>query len=210
MATKRQQKIPTLERISKMDARDITRLTDDTLRKLSSDAYKALADRATTLFNKRMALIQKRGLSDYAFASKYVPFDTTQSADTRQQAARQIAAYRQFFTAKTSTVSGIRKVLQAEESRLSELSGTNLTFESEEQRKNFWSAYMEFMNQHAEKNTRDNSARIQRLIGGYMELVTAQNYQAIIDKVMEELKKGDTNVSEEEKQNSEWFRKHFE
>lgn len=164
MATKRHQKIPTPERIARMDARDITRLTDETLRKLSADAYKALANRATTLFNKRMALIQKRGLSDYAFASKYIPFDTTKPADTRQQAARQIAAYRQFFTSKTSTVGGIRKVLQAEESRLSELSGTNLTFESEEQRKNFWSAYMEFMNQHPEYDNRYASDYVQQYL----------------------------------------------
>ena len=73
MANKRQQKIPTIERIQKMQARDIMRLSDDTLRRLSTEAYKALASRAVSLFNKRIGQIEKKGLGDYSFArERYV------------------------------------------------------------------------------------------------------------------------------------------
>ena len=162
---KRQQKIPTIERIEKMQARDIMRLTDDTLRRLSTDAYKALASRAVSLFNKRMAQIEKKGLGEYSFArERYVTgVDFLRPLD-RFSAARQVASLRNFFGAKTSTVAGIQKFLHAEESRLSELAGAKIEFASEEERKRFWSAYTEFMHQHAEYDNVKGSDRIQQYL----------------------------------------------
>lgn len=162
---KRQQKIPTIERIQKMQARDIMRLTDDTLRRLSTDAYKALASRAVSLFNKRMAQIEKKGLGEYSFArERYVTgVDFLRPLD-RFSAARQVASLRNFFGAKTSTVAGIQKFLRAEESRLSDLAGTKIEFASEEERKRFWSAYTEFMHQHAEFDNVKGSDRIQQYL----------------------------------------------
>ena len=162
---KRQQKIPTIERIQKMQARDIMRLTDDTLRRLSTDAYKALASRAVSLFNKRMAQIEKKGLGEYSFArERYVTgVDFLRPLD-RFSAARQVASLRNFFGAKTSTAAGIQKFLHAEESRLSDLAGTKIEFASEEERKRFWSAYTEFMHQHAEFDNVKGSDRIQQYL----------------------------------------------
>lgn len=162
---KRQQKMPTIERIQKMQARDIMRLTDDTLRRLSTDAYKALATRAVSLFNKRMAQIEKKGLGEYSFArERYVTgVDFLRPLD-RFSAARQVASLRNFFGAKTSTAAGIQKFLRAEESRLSDLAGTKIEFASEEERKRFWSAYTEFMHQHAEFDNVKGSDRIQQYL----------------------------------------------
>ncbi len=161
---KRQQKIPTIERINKMQARDIMRLQDDTLRRLSASAYKALASRATSLFNKRIAQIEKKGLGGYAFAQKYTSDIDFSSPTTRAAAARQVAALRNFFGAKTSTAAGIQKIIAKEEARLSDLAKTKIEFSSEDERKRFWSAYSEFMNQHPEYDNRQGSDRVQQYL----------------------------------------------
>lgn len=165
MANKRQQKIPTIERIQKMQARDIMRLSDDTLRRLSTEAYKALASRAVSLFNKRIGQIEKKGLGDYSFArERYVTGIDFMTPLDRWSAARQVASMRNFFGAKTSTAAGIQKFLKAEQARLSELAGTKIEFASEEERKRFWSAYTEFMHQHAEYDNVKGSDRIQQYL----------------------------------------------
>lgn len=162
---KRQQAIPTVERIKKMQARDISRLKDETLRQLSKEAYEALATRAISLFNKRMAQIEKKGLSQYAFAqNKYIADIDLSSTPSRASAARQVAAIRNFFGAKTSTAAGIQKMLSKEESRLSNLAQTKIEFASEEERKRFWSAYQEFMNQNPEYDNMQGSDRVQQYL----------------------------------------------
>lgn len=138
----------------------------------------------------------------------------TDRAD-RNALEAELAVYHQFWASKGSTVSGAKEINREQDIRIfgAEEHGAvkiPVYTMNKDERERFWEAYMEFMNQHPEKNTRDNSERIQRLIGGYMELVTVRNYSAIIEKVEEKLKESDTNVSEEEKKNREWFRKHFE
>lgn len=191
---KRQQKIPTIERIEKMQARDIMRLTDDTLRRLSTDAYKALASRAVSLFNKRMAQIEKKGLGDYSFArERYVTgVDFLRPLD-RFSAARQVASLRNFFGAKTSTVAGIQKFLHAEESRLSDLAGTKIEFASEEERKRFWSAYTEFMHQHAEFDNVKGSDRIQQYLAESTFWKTRGFNADDLNEVLEKAQKESTN-----------------
>lgn len=127
----------------------------------------------------------------------------------------ELARYHEFWASKGSTVSGAKEINREEDIRIfgSEKRGAIVTpvyRMTTEERKKFWAAYMEFMNQHPEKSTRDNSERIQRLVGNYMNLVRAEDFQRIIDNVMTDLQNTKNELTTEEAQNREWFRSHFE
>lgn len=155
------------ERISKMSARDILRITDDRLRKASTDELQNLVSRAQSLFGKRMHNIYKQGLGDFAYAaeSKIDPLLGSKTPESRYEASHMLAMFRDFFRSKTSTVQGIKNFIKTEEARLSRYAGRDVHFETESQRKNFWSAYMEFLHTHKVFDDKVWSERIQQALG---------------------------------------------
>lgn len=155
------------ERISKMSARDILRITDERLRKATTAELDNLVARAQSLFGKRMHNIYKQGLGNFAYAaeSKIDPLLGSKTPESRYEASHMLAMFREFFRSKTSTPQGIKAFLKEEESRLSSYAKRDIHFETESQRKNFWSAYMEFLHTNKVFDDKVWSERIQQALG---------------------------------------------
>lgn len=155
------------ERIEKMSAHDITRISEDRLRRATTKELFNLVNRAQSLFGKRLHAIYKANLGGFAYAAnlKIDPTEMSGTPTTRYEAAHMLSMFREFFKSKTSTVQGIKKMIAKEEKRLSDLAGRDITFSSEDMRINFWSAYMEFLRTNPALDTRQNSERIQQILG---------------------------------------------
>ena len=155
------------ERIAKMSASDISRISDERLRRLNTREALELSKRVGELVWKRMAAIEKKGLTYMAGAERYLSekkYNFMAQPATRAQAIRDIAHGRQFFGAKSSTVKGIERILKEQDDRLSKLAGKKITFSSEQSRTDFWKAYQEFLHQHSEFDNQRDSDRIQRFL----------------------------------------------
>ena len=152
------------ERIAKMSARDIMRIKDERLNTATANELKLIAERSAQLFLKRQKQIEKAGLSNFAFANKYLKDVGFQFSSTRNELLRDVARYRQFFGAKSSTKQGIIKVMTEQEERLSNLAGQEIKFATDEERTRFWEAYDEFMHQHAEYDNKQGSDRVQQYL----------------------------------------------
>lgn len=152
------------ERIAKMSARDILRIKDERLNTATANELKLLAERSAQLFLKRQRQIEKAGLSDFAFANKYLKNVGFQFSSTRNEFLRDVARYRQYFGAKSSTKQGIIKVMSEQEERLSRLAGQEIKFADEKERTRFWQAYDEFMHQNSEYDNRQGSDRVQQYL----------------------------------------------
>lgn len=155
------------ERIEKMSARDIVRISEDRLRKASKQELFNLVNRAQNLFGKRMHSIYKSGLGDFAYASQYKidPLEAAVAPTDRYEASHLLAMFRQFFSSKTSTVKGIKDFIETEEKRLSDLAGREIKFDDADSRSRFWSFYMEFLKQFPQFDEKQNSERIQQVLG---------------------------------------------
>lgn len=152
------------ERIAKMSARDILRIKDERLNTATANELKLLAERSAQLFLKRQRQIEKAGLSDFAFANKYLKNVGFQFSSTRNEYLRDVARYRQFFRAKSSSKQGIIKVMSEQEERLSKLAGREIKFTTDEERTRFWNAYDEFMHQNSEYDNKQGSDRVQQYL----------------------------------------------
>lgn len=155
------------ERIAKMSASDISRISDERLRRLNTREAFELSKRVGELVWKRMTAIEKKGLTYMAGAERYLSkkdYNFMAQPETRAQAIRDIAHGRQFFGAKSSTVKGIERILKEQDERLSQLAGKKITFSSEQARTDFWKAYQEFLHQHSEFDNQRDSDRIQRFL----------------------------------------------
>lgn len=153
------------ERIAKMSAHDISRISDERLRRLNTREAFELSKRVGELVWKRMTAIEKKGLTYMAGAERYLSdqnYNFMAQPETRAQAIRDIAHGRQFFGAKSSTVKGIERILKEQDDRLSKLAGKKISFSSEQARTDFWKAYQEFLHQHTEFDNQRDSDRIQR------------------------------------------------
>lgn len=155
------------ERISKMSARDILRISDERLRKATTSELNNLVARAQSLFGKRMHSIYKQGLGDFAYAaeSKIDPLLGSKTPESRYEAGHMLAMFRSFFRSRTSTPQGIRAFIKEEESRLSSYAKRDIHFNTESQRKNFWSTYMEFLLTNKTFDEKVWSERIQQALG---------------------------------------------
>lgn len=176
------------ERIAKMDARAISRISDERLRRLNTREAIEMATRAKTLVDKRLQGIYRAGLFEYSFAKKYMGGELmAEQKMTRSAALRTIAKARKFFEAQTSSAARIRKVISAEEGRLSQLAGRDIKFSSPEMRSRFWSAYMEFMNDNPEYNNKFDSDRVQQMLAesGFWQTrgFTSEDLETVLTKL---------------------------
>lgn len=99
-----------------------------------------------------------------------------------------LSKYHDFWASKGSTVSGAKEINYEQDVRI--FGATKDAFGrerpvyrmNEEQRKNFWAAYTEFLNQNKNiPQTRDNSTRIQRILGSIGRDITPENFQTVLN-----------------------------
>lgn len=121
-----------------------------------------------------------------------------------------LSSYHDFWASKGSTVSGAKQINYEQDIRIF---GTTIgafgrehpTYQmTEEQRKNFWAAYDEFLNQNKNiPQTRDNSTRIQRILGSIGRDITPENFQTVLNTAREMYDSGistDFGMTEEEQE----------
>lgn len=130
-----------------------------------------------------------------------------------------LATYHDFWASKGSTVSGAKEINYEQDVRI--FGTTKDMFGRErpvycmnkEQRKNFWAAYTEFL--HQNKNipqTRDNSTRIQRILGSIGRDITPENFQTVLNTAKAMFDAGistEHEMTEEEKEVYESVRRNL-
>lgn len=148
--------------ISKAKLSDLVNLTPQDIAKLTKRESLTLERRLREATERRVNTLQKQGIRSFAF-ERYLggslPTKAT-SSDSRQSMQHKIAMYHTFLNAKTSSVTGVKKVWKEQEKRI--FRGAP-GFKTEEERKRFWAAYEEFM--HQNPRFYYESTRIQQFLG---------------------------------------------
>lgn len=150
--------------ISKAKLSDLVELSPETIAKMTKAETLAVTKRLHAAAERRLKVIEKHGLTSYAENAYFqgsLPVLATKEA-SRQKIQHQMVQLQSFLGAKTSTYTGLKKVLKAEEERIFE-GGRGFT--SDAQRERFWSAYMEFKRQSPTMFAALGSTRIQQFIG---------------------------------------------
>lgn len=111
---------------------------------------------------------------------------------TRNQLLMEFARYSKFFHDKTSMIEGIKKVNLEQDKRIfgEDAKGNAKGRMNDEDRKNFWSVYDEFVNQHSELITMYGSERVQQAISeAILEGTDPNNFGEMLNKAAEKLSK---------------------
>ena len=179
---------------------DLVNLNDDELARLDKKEYQELNKRFRKAASRRLNSVKKTFYVSYAaeeyFGGQELP-DLPPKNASRQKLQHSAISLKEFLKAETSTLKGIKNVLKREEARIfgvEQKDGTykkvnkDLGFKTENERKRFWSAYMEFFNQHPEEmiGARD-STRLQQFLGReswwrWREF-TADDISALVNKM---------------------------
>ena len=136
-----------LSDFEKMRADRLLSISAEELNKLTKEQLLSATKRAYELAHKRVRAIRKKHLYSPAFEVYFSGRMPTLpiSADRVSKLRHEFAKLHQFLAAKTSTVKGIEE-LKINEAR--RIFGDESQVMSDEQRRRFWTAYEEFMNQN--------------------------------------------------------------
>lgn len=148
--------------ISKASLKDLLSLSAEDIGRLTKKEGISLEKRYRKAAESRLKTIEKQGLTSYA-AEAYLGAEIPQPSNAKStiySVKHKVTVLKEFLNAKTSTAQGIKKVFKAEETRIF---GRGKGFETEDERKRFWNAYMEFM--HQNPRFYDQSARVQQFLG---------------------------------------------
>ena len=148
--------------ISKAPLKDLLSLSPSDIGKLTKAQTIALEKRYMKAATGRMKTIKKQGLTSYAaeaYLGAEIPKPSTNKS-TIYSVKHKVTILKEFLNAKTSTAKGIKAIYKSEETRIF---GDGKGFQSEDERKRFWQAYMEFM--HQNPRYYDQSTRIQQFLG---------------------------------------------
>ena len=149
--------------IAKAALKNLLSLSASDIGKLTKAQSKALEKRYYKAAQKRLDTVYRQGLTSYA-AESYLGAERPELSKrgaTIHSVKHKVTILKEFLNAKTSTAAGIKKVFKEEEVRIF---GKNKPgFQSEEERRRFWQAYMEFM--HQNPRFYDQSSRVQQFIG---------------------------------------------
>ena len=179
---------------------DLVNLNDDELARLDKKESQELTKRFRKAASRRLNSVKKTFYVSYAaeeyFGGQELP-DLPPKNASRQKLQHSAISLKEFLKAETSTLKGIKNVLKREEARIfgvEQKDGTykkvnkDLGFKTENERKRFRSAYMEFVNQHPEEmiGARD-STRLQQFLGReswwrWREF-TADDISALVNKM---------------------------
>lgn len=172
--------------ISRAPLSDLVELTPEDIGKMSKRESLTLERRLREATSRRMKSIEKAGMHSFAF-ERYIGDKLPEKAtlsDSRQSIQHKIAIYHTFLEAKSSSVTGIRKVWKEQESRIFKRRGG---FNSEDERKRFWSAYNEFIHQNPRFANRYESTRVQQYLGEMSfwreGSYTADDLASLLDKM---------------------------
>lgn len=152
--------------ISKMKLADLVDLNNEEILSLNKKQRIAVERRLNKAAERRMKVIQSHGLESYAF-NRYIGDSlppVSSPADSTQSVHHKISVLQHFLTSKTSSYKGIKKVFKEEEIRI--FGATQKGFKNDDERKRFWSAYMEFERQNpALMYANGASTRLQQFLG---------------------------------------------
>ena len=172
--------------ISRATLSDLVELTPEDIGKMSKRDTLTLERRLREAVVRRMKSIEKAGMHSFAY-ERYIGDELPEKAtfsDSRQSIQHKVAVYHTFLEAKSSSVSGIRKVWKEQESRIF---GRKKGFTSEDQRKRFWSAYNEFIHQNPRFANRYDSTRVQQYLGEMSfwsdHSYTSEDLTSLLDKM---------------------------
>ena len=149
--------------IAKATLKDLLSLSASDIGKLSKAQTRALEKRYYKAAQQRLDTIYRQGLTSYA-AEAYL------GAERPELSKRGASVYavkhkatilKEFLNAQSSTAKGIKKIYKDEETRI--FGKNKVGFQSEEERRRFWQAYMEFM--HQNPRFYDQSSRVQQFLG---------------------------------------------
>ena len=152
--------------IKKAPLKELLELTSEDLAPLNQKEYLTLERKLRAATKRRFRNIEKGLGGEFkAFAlEKYMggelPEVATKAA-SRQRLQHLVVAYQELLKAESSTLTGMKRILKAEEARIFD---GEKGFETGEQRRRFWSAYMEFRNDHADVFSKYGSTRVQQAI----------------------------------------------
>lgn len=138
---------------------DILKMPTEEIAKLTKEESISLERRLRQITKSRLKTFEKKGYTSPVYERIFgdeLP-KVSKRTSTRQSIQHKIAMYRSFFEGKTSTFSGLKKILNEQEKRIF---GNNDGFGDEESRKRFWRAYNEFM--HQNPRFYDESDKVQK------------------------------------------------
>lgn len=149
--------------IAKAKLSDLVELNPETMAKLTKKETRQLEKRLREATERRMNTINKYGMRSMAFErylGNQMPVEPEATA-SRQSLQHKVVQMKTFLGAKTSSVTGIRKLNKEVEQRI--FKGKAKGFENEEQRIRFWKTYNEFLNQYPTYVF--SSERVQQFLG---------------------------------------------
>lgn len=149
--------------IAKASLKDLLSLSASDIGKLSKAQTRALEKRYYKATQRRLDTIYRQGLTSYA-AEAYLGAERpelSKPTSTIYSVKHKVTILKEFLNSKSSTAQGIKKIYKEEEVRI--FGKNKVGFQSEEERRRFWQAYMEFM--HQNPRFYDQSARVQQFIG---------------------------------------------
>ena len=148
--------------IAKAPLKDLLSLSAADIGKLTKAQSLILEKRYMKAAAGRLKTIEKQKLTSYAaeaYLGAEIPKASTR-ASTIYSVKHKVTILKEFLNAKSSTAKGIKEIYKSEERRIF---GHEKGFKSEDERKRFWQAYMEFM--HQNPRFYDQSARVQQFLG---------------------------------------------
>ena len=149
--------------IAKAKLSDLVELKPEIMAKLTKKETRQLEKRLREATERRMNTINKYGMRSMAFErylGNQMPVEPEATA-SRQSLQHKVVQMKTFLGAKTSSVTGIRKLNKEVEQRI--FKGKAKGFENEDQRIRFWKAYNEFLNQYPTYVF--SSERVQQFLG---------------------------------------------
>ena len=149
--------------IAKASLKDLLSLSASDIGKLTKAQTRALEKRYYKAAQKRLDTIYRQGLTSYA-AEAYLGAERPELSKrgaTIYAVKHKATILKEFLNSQSSTAKGIKKIYKDEETRI--FGKNKVGFQSEEERRRFWQAYMEFM--HQNPRFYDQSSRVQQFIG---------------------------------------------
>lgn len=132
--------------------------------------------------NKRLKRIEKAGLENYSSAYRYIERTSGKFSVAGKNTEELIVEYKRakgFLSParKTSTIKGIKKSMQENETKVQERLG--VAFKNKEESKDFWKAYNKYADSHRAKVYNTGSDTIQKLIAQRVERGQSLNASAV-------------------------------
>lgn len=161
---------------------------------MSKQALEKFLKKVIQQTNRRLVSLNRQNVDSFAaykLGEELKNFSPEQLGTmTRQKLSSVISAYHDFWSARSSTAQGAKQINKEQDIRIfgavQNIRGEDYPIYqmTEEQRRLFWATYMEFYNQNKDIiEGKDNSERIQRLIGKYIHDIAPGDFITAIAKV---------------------------